>query len=62
MRDSQIEVGTVGQNREVRAFCPGRSHQLPEFPIDSRYVVDNFDQTDHGETARIHHLPHTRIA
>jgi hypothetical protein len=55
-RDPQIEIWTVGEDRNVGPFrlcCP---NQLAELPVDAWDVVDHFDQSDDGEASRIYDL------
>ena len=51
----QVEIRTIGQEREVRPFGFRVSNQLTELAVDAGQMRNNFKKSHYRETVRIYH-------
>ena len=64
-RHPEVEVGAVGQYRQLRPPLLHGPYQLPVLPVNPREVLQHFHQPHHGQTLRLDnrldpHCPHSR--
>ena len=55
-----MKIGTVGQDRHVRAFRPGCIEELPVLAVNPGNVRHDLHESDHRKARRVHHRPDAR--
>jgi len=56
-RQRQMEIGRIGQNRQIRAFSGDGAHQLAVFAIDPGDVGHHLHQTHYGQRTGVDNGP-----